>query len=96
MGAASILRDKREIILRIASKHGVHRVRVFGSAPRGEADELSDIDLLVDMPANSTLFDQAALQLELQEVLGCRVDILTERGMKPRIRERVIKEAALL
>jgi predicted nucleotidyltransferase len=93
MDAAHILKAKRERILQIAAKHGVHKVRVFGSTARGDADEQSDIDLLVDMPAGSTLLDQAALLLELQDALGCKVDVLTEQGLKPRVRERVIREA---
>lgn len=96
MAAVYGLKAKRERILQIAVKHGVSKVRVFGSAARGEADEESDIDLLVEMPADSTLLDQAALLLELQDALGCKVDVLTERGLKPRIRDQVMKEAVPL
>ncbi len=91
-----LLKAKREDILRIAAKHGARNVRVFGSVARGEADEQSDIDLLVEMESDRSLLDHAALWLELQEVLGCKVDVVSERGIKPRIRERVLKEAVPL
>ena len=96
MGMSELLKEKREAILRIAAKHGAHNVRVFGSAARGEADEESDLDLLVEMEPGRSLLDHAALWLELQEVLGRRVDVVSDRGIKARIRERVLREAVLL
>jgi predicted nucleotidyltransferase len=90
------LKEKRQEILRIASEHGALNVRVFGSVARGEADETSDIDFLVDMEPRRSLFDLGGLQYELQALLGCPVDIVTERGLKARIRDRVIKEAVPL
>jgi uncharacterized protein len=91
-----LLKEKREVILRIAAKHGARNVRVFGSAARGEADEKSDLDLLVEMEPGRSLLDHAALWLELQKALGCRVDVVSDRGIKSRIRERVLREAVLL
>ncbi len=96
MGISELLKEKREAILRIAAKHGARNVRVFGSAARGEADEESDLDLLVEMEPGRSLLDHAALWLELQEVLGRRVDVVSDRGIKARIRERVLREAVLL
>jgi predicted nucleotidyltransferase len=96
MGMSELLKEKREAILRIATKHGARNVRVFGSAARGEADEESDLDLLVEMEPGRSLLDHAALWLELQEVLGRRVDVVSDRGIKARIRERVLREAVLL
>ena len=93
MGMSELLKEKREAILRIAAKHGARNVRVFGSAARGEADEESDLDLLVEMEPGRSLLDHAALWLELQEVLGHRVDVVSDRGIKARIRERVLREA---
>ncbi len=96
MGIEELLRDKRDEIVRIAAKHGARNVRVFGSVARGDADEQSDVDLLVDMEAGRSLLDHAALWIELQDVLGRKVDVLSERGIKPRIRDRVLREAVPL
>jgi hypothetical protein len=87
------LKEKREEILRIAARHGAHNVRVFGSVARGEADAQSDIDFLVEFEPNRSLLDHAALWLELQELLGCKVDVVSEGGVKARIRDRVLREA---
>ena len=96
MGIRELLRDRREEILRIAAKHGARNVRVFGSVVRGEADEASDIDFLVDLEPERSLLDHAALLLELQDFLGRKVDVVSDRGIKPRIRERVLHEAVPL
>jgi predicted nucleotidyltransferase len=96
MGIDRILREKREDILRIAAKHGARNVRVFGSVARGEADESSDLDLLVEMEPGRSLLDHAALWVELREVLGVEVDVVSERGIKPRIRHRILGEAVPL
>ena len=96
MRVGELLKEKREDILRIAQEHGARNVRVFGSVARGEADESSDIDLLVEMEPGRSLLDHAALWLELQELLGCKVDVVSDRGIKPRIRDRVLREAVPL
>jgi len=93
MGIDDLLSGKRDEILRIAARHGARNVRVFGSVARGVADEDSDIDLLVDMEAGRSLFDMGGLLVDLQDLLGRRVDVVTERGLKQRIRQRVIEEA---
>ncbi|MGZ3580832.1 MAG: nucleotidyltransferase family protein [Syntrophales bacterium] len=93
MKTDELIRLKREEILRIAARYGGSNVRVFGSAARGDADELSDIDFLVDMEAGRSLLDLGGLLMDLQATLGRNVDVVTERGLKPRIRERVLKEA---
>ena len=90
---AEKLLTKRDRILRIAARYGAHNIRVFGSVARGEADTASDIDLLVDMEAGRSLLDLGGLQIELESLLGCRVDVVTERGLKARIRDRVLREA---
>ena len=93
MAFEELLKEKREEILCICAKHGARNVRVFGSVARGEADEQSDIDLLVEFDPGRSLLDHAALWLDLQDLLGCKVDVLSDRGIKPRIRERVLREA---
>ena len=93
MKPEALLREKREEILRLAARHGARNVRVFGSVARGEADAQSDIDLLVEFEPDRSLLDHAALWLELQELLGCKVDVVSEGGVKARIRERVLGEA---
>lgn len=93
MRPEELLKAKREEILRIAAKHGARNVRVFGSVARGEADQASDIDFLVDMEPARSLLDLGGLQWEIESLLGCRVDVVTERGLKARIRDRVVREA---
>jgi uncharacterized protein len=89
----SLVRRKRTAILRIARKHGARSIRVFGSAARGEATQESDIDFLVEMEPGRGLFAQAAMLLELQDLLGRDVDVVTVDGLRERIRERVLDEA---
>ena len=88
-----LLEEKREDILRIASEHGAREVRVFGSVARGEADRESDIDFLVELETGRSLLDLGGLQMELESLLGRRVDVVTVCGLKARIRERVLREA---
>jgi uncharacterized protein len=88
-----ILEENRGEILRIAVEHGAYEVRVFGSVARGEADRESDIDFLVELETGRSLLDLGGLQMELESLLGRRVDVVTARGLKARIRERVLREA---
>ena len=90
------LQAKREEILRIAAQHGARNVRVFGSVDRREADAGSDVDLLADLNPDRSLLDHAALLLALRDLLGCKVDVVTGRGLRARIRERVLREAIAL
>ena len=96
MNPSEIFTQKRDDILRIAERHGAQNVRIFGSVARGEAREDSDLDVLVDIKPGRSLFDLGGLLIELQELLGCRVDVVTELGLRPRIRERVLREAVSL
>jgi predicted nucleotidyltransferase len=93
MTIEELLKEKREEILCIAAKHGARNVRVFGSVARGEANQISDVDFLVEMEPGRSLLDLGGLQMELEMLLGCRVDVVTVRGLKERVRERVLREA---
>jgi predicted nucleotidyltransferase len=90
------LRTKRDDILRIAAQYGAYNVRIFGSVARGEADEKSDIDLLVNMESGRSLLDLCGLLIDLEELLGRKVDVVTEKGLRDRIRNRVLNEAIAL
>ena len=93
MALEALLGQKRQDVLRIAGKYGARHVRVFGSVARGEADAQSDVDFLVELDPDRSLLDLGGLQFELEALLGCPVDVVTERGLKARIRERVLREA---
>ena len=91
-----LIEEQREAILRLAHEHGVTHVRVFGSMARGEAGAKSDVDLLVDLDQGRTLLDLGALLMDLQDLLERRVDVLTEEGLHPRIKQRILREAIAL
>ncbi len=93
---AELVNEKRADILALAAKHGARNVRIFGSVARGDADEQSDIDFLVQMEPGRSLFDLGGLQYDLEQLLGCRVDVVTEQGLKVRLREDVLREAVAL
>lgn len=83
----------REEILEVARRHGASNLRVFGSVARGDDDADSDVDFLVDLEKGRSLLDLGGLQFDLERLLECRVDVVTENGLRPRIRERVLSEA---
>jgi predicted nucleotidyltransferase len=85
--------DQRATIREIAAKHGALRVRVFGSAARGEAGSDSDLDLLVEKSERTSPWFPAGLILELEHALGRKVDVVTERGLSPHLRDRILREA---
>lgn len=86
----------RHEILGLAQKYGARNVRIFGSVARGEAREDSDIDVLVDLESGRSLLDLGGFLMDLQELLGCRVDVVTAKGLRKRIRSRVLKESVPL
>ena len=96
MSLASLLRNHRAAVIEIAARHGARNVRVFGSVARGQTGPDSDIDLLVELDPQCSLLDHAALWMELNELLGVKVDVVSDRGLKPRIRDRVLAEAIAL
>lgn len=96
MPASVLSADRRAAILELAREHGATNVRLFGSAARGRARPGSDLDLLVDMQPGRSLLDHIALEQDLEDRLGAPVDVVTERSLHPRIRERVLREATPL
>lgn len=96
MGIPEIIADKRDAILALAARHGASNVRIFGSVAEGNADEASDVDFLVDMEPGRSLFDLGGLLMDLQELLGRKVDVVTEAGLRDRIRQRVQEQAVRL
>ena len=88
-----LIEAHRAGILTLAERHGVRNVRVFGSMARGDADDASDIDLLVSLAPDKTGLALGALLMDVQSLLGRRVEVLTESGLHPAIRDRVLKEA---
>jgi predicted nucleotidyltransferase len=90
------IREQRDLIIRIAARHGASQVRLIGSVARGEARPDSDVDLLVTWSEGTSLLDQAALMLELESLLGRKVDIASDGWVKPSIRESVHRDAIAL
>jgi len=86
----------RDEILKVAQRHGARDVRIFGSVARGDDIDQSDVDVLVNMEPGRSLFDMGGLLMDLEKLLGCKVDLVTENGLKPRIRDRVLREAVRL
>lgn len=96
MAIKQVLEEKRDDILNIAAKHGAYNVRVFGSVARGEDRPDSDVDLLVDVRTTTSSWFPAGLILDLEQILGRQVEIVTEKGLNPHLREQVLREAVPL
>jgi uncharacterized protein len=90
------LREKRSEIIELARARGASHVRVFGSVARGEAGEGSDIDFIVDLEPGRSLFDLGGLLMDLRDLLQRDVDVVSERGLRPRVAERVLADAVEL
>jgi predicted nucleotidyltransferase len=88
-----LIRVKREQIRRIAAQHGARNIRVFGSVARGDARPDSDVDFLIEVGAETSSWFPAGLILDLENLLGRRVEVVTERGLNSLIREDVLREA---
>jgi uncharacterized protein len=93
MNVQQAVEGKREDILRVATQHGAQNVRLFGSAVRGEASDGSDLDLLVDMEPGRSLLDLAALRNDLMDLLGRKVDVVTEDSLYWLLRRKILREA---
>lgn len=90
------VRNHRGDILRLAGKHGIRNVRIFGSAARGDDTIDSDLDVLVELEEGRSLVDHVAFRQDLEDLLEQEVDVVTEASLHPRIRERVLREAVPL
>jgi predicted nucleotidyltransferase len=93
MGINELIADQRQQIFALAAKYGAYNVRVFGSVARGTADETSDVDFLVDLQEERSLFDLGGLLMDLQNLLRRKVDVLTENSLHWYIKDRILKEA---
>ena len=87
------LKEKRDAVMLLAAKHGARNIRVFGSVAKGEPGPESDIDLLVKMEEGRSLLDLSALVLDLKDLLGAKVDVVSEDGLYWLLRRRILKEA---
>ena len=96
MDIAETVQNKKEQILALAAKHGAANIRVFGSVANGTAGEGSDVDFLVDMEKGRSLFDLGGLLMDLQRLLDRKVDVVTEKGLRKRIRQTVLRQAVKL
>lgn len=96
MTIEQILHTKRDEIEQIAAMHGASNIRVFGSVARGEAGPESDIDLLIDAGSETSSWFPAGLILDLEALLGRRVDVVTEAALHPHVREQILSEAVPL
>ncbi|MBI1873269.1 MAG: nucleotidyltransferase family protein [Acidobacteria bacterium] len=93
MATLDLLAQKRREILHLAARHGARNVRVFGSVARRSDQASSDIDLLVDMEPGRSYLDFVALSQQLEDLIGRRVDLLSDGGISPYLRERIYGEA---
>ena len=93
MGTNEFLKQKRTEILRLAQQHGARNLRVFGSVARGEAGPQSDIDSIVELEKGRGLFDHIGLTQDLEDLLGRKVEVVTDRALHWYIRDRVLPEA---
>jgi predicted nucleotidyltransferase len=93
MRAEQLLKKKRNAVMALAAKHGAKNLRIFGSVARGESSPESDIDLLVKMENDRSLLDLSALRLDLVDLLGVKVDVVSEDGLYWLLRRRILKEA---
>jgi uncharacterized protein len=96
MTTRELIETKKSEIHAIAEQHGARRLRVFGSVARGESGPDSDVDFVVLFEEGRSLLDQAALLVDLQDLLGIDVDIVSEGGINPRMRDRILGEAVPL
>ena len=92
MNVNKTLSNKRDEILQITAAHGARNLRIFGSVSRGEATEKSDIDLLISLEPGRTLLDIVAIKQDLEDLLGCKVDLVTPKAIKPRMKPYIMQD----
>ncbi|MCA1673931.1 MAG: nucleotidyltransferase family protein [Actinobacteria bacterium] len=90
------LRDRREQIIAIGKQYGVSNIRVFGSVARGDADERSDLDLLIDVAPGHGYFDMTGFALDVEELLEVFTQVATSNGLKQRMKDKILAEAVPL
>ncbi|HYG78694.1 MAG TPA: nucleotidyltransferase family protein [Planctomycetota bacterium] len=90
------VRSKRAEILDLAARHGARNIRLFGSIVRGEDNPNSDVDFLVQLEQDRSLMYHAALLVDLEKLLGRPVDVAPEESLRPKLRERILREAVPL
>jgi predicted nucleotidyltransferase len=93
MKLEKMIKEKRDDILSISRRHGARRVRLFGSYARKSSSGTSDLDVLIEMEPGSSLLDIVAIKQDLEDLLGCKVDVVTESSLSPHMPEDVLKEA---
>ena len=96
MVALNDIKARRDEILRICESHGGYNVRVFGSVARGDSKPQSDLDLLVELDEQHSLLDRIAIMQDLEEYLGCKVDVVSPKALHELIRDEVLREAVTL
>jgi predicted nucleotidyltransferase len=96
MTLAELQSRYRNQIVELAEQRGAHNIRVFGSIARGDQHPDSDLDVLVDFEPGRSLLDLTGLALDLEKVLGCRVDVVSSRGLRPRLAKEVLRDAISL
>ena len=96
MDISQTLKEKRREVLRLAALYGAQNMRIFGSLARGESGPPSDVDILITLEPGRSLLDLIALKQDLEDLLGCKVDVVTEAAVSPYLRERVLRDAVAL
>jgi uncharacterized protein len=96
MDLDKVVKERREEILRIAASHGARDVRIFGSLARSQAGPDSDLDILVKLDPGRSLLDIVAIKQDLEDLIGCEVDVVTQAAISPYIREGVLRESVSL
>lgn len=87
------IRKQRQKIIQIAQLHGAENVRVFGSVVRGTVAPTSDVDFLIRLTPGRSVLDIVAIKQDIEELLGCKVDVVTEASISPYMRDEIFKEA---